>query len=145
MSHDSPIPVGNPQQGRRNPTRPRRWLTAATEPGLLADVDGGLFAYRRLALRVIRQAMHDVVGAGSEDDRQTAQRFLGGSPLLSLWCELADLDVSRVVSSAKRALALRRRNQAAMALVLPGDSDGGANRKGGRRKRQRVGAEGSER
>lgn len=78
-----------------------------------AGGEGGLLPYRRLALRVIRLAMQDVA-AGRESDRQSAERFLCGSPLLSLWCELANLDASRVAAYADRALALRR---------LTGDAD----------------------
>jgi len=68
---------------------------------------GGLFAggsrrascpdaflpYRRLAMRVIDQALRDLASpAQSASDRESARAFLAGSPMLDHWCEVAEID-----------------------------------------------------
>jgi hypothetical protein len=58
-------------------------------------------AYRRLSVRVIDQALRDLVAApGSSSDRASARRFLSGCPMLNLWCEVAALDASRITAHA---------------------------------------------
>jgi hypothetical protein len=60
-----------------------------------------LSGYRRLSVRVIEQALRDVVAApGSAPERHSARVFLAGSPMLHLWCQLAALDPARVVAYA---------------------------------------------
>jgi hypothetical protein len=57
----------------------------------------GLDAYRRLAARVIAQALRDLVTSGpATSDGESARRFLAGSPMLSHWCQLAEIDVTGV-------------------------------------------------
>lgn len=52
-----------------------------------------LAPYRTLALRVISLAVRDLVTPGqSASERDTARRFLSGSPMLTHWCRLADID-----------------------------------------------------
>lgn len=58
-------------------------------------------AYRRLSVRVIDQALRDIVAAsGSTSDGRSARVFLAGSPMLDLWCQVAALDPARVVAHA---------------------------------------------
>jgi hypothetical protein len=65
--------------------------------GQIPSVDG----YRRLSVRVIEQALRDIVAApGSPSDHDSARLFLAGSPMLKLWCELAALDPARIVAHA---------------------------------------------
>ncbi len=57
--------------------------------------------YRRLSVRVIEQALRDIVAApGSTSEHDSARLFLAGSPMLKLWCELAALDPARVAAHA---------------------------------------------
>ncbi|MGH9313475.1 MAG: hypothetical protein ACRD09_13260 [Vicinamibacterales bacterium] len=65
-------------------------------------------AYRRLSVRVIDQALRDIVAApGSASDRNSARDFLAGSPMLDLWCGVAALDPARVVAHAGRLMDRR--------------------------------------
>ncbi len=49
--------------------------------------------YRHLAVRVIDQALRDLAGpAQSRNDRESARVFLAGSPMLRLWCAVAEID-----------------------------------------------------
>jgi hypothetical protein len=49
--------------------------------------------YRTLALRVISVAVRDLISPGqSACERETARTFLSGSPMLTHWCSLADID-----------------------------------------------------
>lgn len=49
--------------------------------------------YRRLAVRVIDQALRDAADpAQSTTDRKSARLFLAGSSMLHLWCEVACLN-----------------------------------------------------
>jgi hypothetical protein len=49
--------------------------------------------YRTLALRVISVAVRDLISPGhSASERETARAFLSGSPMLTHWCSLADID-----------------------------------------------------
>jgi hypothetical protein len=49
--------------------------------------------YRHLAMRVIDQALRDLEGpCGTPGDRDSARAFLAGSPLLHLWCAVADVN-----------------------------------------------------
>jgi hypothetical protein len=53
----------------------------------------GLVPYRLLALRVIRLAVQDLLTNGrSLSERDSARAFLLGSPMLTHWCTLAELD-----------------------------------------------------
>jgi len=65
--------------------------------------DDGLTAYRHLAMRVLARALRDLASpAGSATDRESARRFLSGSPMLSHWCQLAALDPRLVTKHAAR-------------------------------------------
>jgi hypothetical protein len=57
--------------------------------------------YRRLAVSVIERAIKDVEGTGcTEDERESARRFLDGSAMLFHWCSVAALDAHRVITYA---------------------------------------------
>ena len=59
-------------------------------------------AHRSLAAGVIRQAVRDVRNPnGTPDDTASARSFLSGSPMLSYWCEIAELDLNCVVEWAR--------------------------------------------
>lgn len=62
--------------------------------------------YRRLAVRVIDQALRDAADpAQSTSDRLSARVFLAGSSMLHLWCEVASLN-PRWMAARARALAV---------------------------------------
>jgi hypothetical protein len=63
-------------------------------------------AHRSLAAGVIRQAVRDVRNPnGRPDDTASARSFLSGSPMLSYWCEIAELDLNYVVEWARTLVA----------------------------------------
>jgi hypothetical protein len=63
-------------------------------------------AHRSLAARVIRQAVRDVRDPnGAPNDTASARSFLSGSPMLSYWCEIAELDLNYVVDRARTLVA----------------------------------------
>jgi hypothetical protein len=63
-------------------------------------------AHRSLAAGVIRQAVRDVRNPnGTPDDTASARSFLSGSPMLSYWCEIAELDLNCVVEWARTLVA----------------------------------------
>jgi hypothetical protein len=63
-----------------------------------------LSAYRRLAARVIEMALRDIEFPGRPGgDRDSAIRFLVGAPMLYHWCDLAGIDVKRVIACGERA------------------------------------------
>jgi hypothetical protein len=63
-------------------------------------------AYRSLAARVIDQAVRDVRNPnGAPTDGASARAFLSGSPMLSYWCEIAELDLSCVIDRARTLMA----------------------------------------
>jgi hypothetical protein len=63
-------------------------------------------AHRSLAARVIGQAIRDVRDPnGARIDSASARSFLSGSPMLSYWCEIAELDVTCVIDRARTLLA----------------------------------------
>lgn len=74
---------------------PAARLTAAP----VGDPSLPLAGYRRLAIRVIQQALRDL-HCGSPDLQQSARVFLGGHPLLFLWCDLAEIGPARVMARA---------------------------------------------
>jgi hypothetical protein len=85
MTHASPV-AASPARGRRHATMRFGGPHAAPHAG-------GLYPYRRLAMRVIEQALRDLTGrADSPHDRDSARTFLSGSPMLLLWCEVAEID-----------------------------------------------------
>jgi hypothetical protein len=56
-----------------------------------------LAAHRRLAARVINQAVRDLESRSSVD-RESAREFLAGSPMLHFWCQLAQIDAGHVIT-----------------------------------------------
>jgi hypothetical protein len=76
---------------------PTTVATGGPEPDLLSLFP--LVGYQRLAIRVIQLALRDLHCA-SPELRQTARVFLGGDPLLFLWCDLADIGPARVMARA---------------------------------------------
>jgi len=63
-------------------------------------------AHRFLAARVINQAVRDVRNPnGTLTDSASARAFLSGSPMLSYWCHIGNLDLSRVVKRARTLIA----------------------------------------
>lgn len=63
-----------------------------------------LAAYRRLAARVIEMALRDLqIPSRPGGDRDSAIQFLVGAPMLYHWCDLAGIDVKRVIACGERA------------------------------------------
>jgi hypothetical protein len=74
-------------------------------------------AHRFLAARVIDQAVRDLRNPnGAPTDSASARAFLSGSPMLSYWCEIAELDLNCVINRARSLMArpLRPRTHAAI-------------------------------
>ena len=78
-------------------------------------------AHRYLAARVIDQAFRDVRNHnGAPTDSASAREFLSGSPMLSYWCEVAELDLKCVIVRARTLMAgcdAGRRSRAGSAEV----------------------------
>jgi hypothetical protein len=64
--------------------------------------DEGLMPYRHLALRVLARALRDLSSAASPTDRESARSFLTGSPMLSHWCRVAEVDPRMVSRHVQR-------------------------------------------
>ena len=63
-------------------------------------------AHRSLAARVIGQAVRDVRNPnGAPTDSASARSFLSGSPMLSYWCEIAEVDLTCVIDRARTLMA----------------------------------------
>jgi hypothetical protein len=63
-------------------------------------------AHRSLAAHVIEQAVRDVRNPnGAPTDVASARTFLSGSPMLSYWCEIAELDLNSVIDHARTLMA----------------------------------------
>jgi len=63
-------------------------------------------AHRSLAAHVIEQAVRDVRNpSGAPIDSASARSFLSGSPMLSYWCEVAELDLTCVIVRARTLMA----------------------------------------
>jgi hypothetical protein len=63
-------------------------------------------AHRSLAAHVIEQAVRDVRNPhGAPTDSASARSFLSGSPMLSYWCEIAELDLNCVIDRARTLMA----------------------------------------
>jgi hypothetical protein len=63
-------------------------------------------AHRSLAARVIDQAVRDMRNPnGAPIDSASARAFLSGSPMLSYWCDIAELDLSCVMNRARALMA----------------------------------------
>jgi len=77
--------------------------------------------HRFLAARVIDQAVRDVRNPkGAPMDSASARAFLSGSPMLSYWCEIAELDLNSVIDRARTLMAgcdAGRRSRAGSAEV----------------------------
>ena len=65
-----------------------------------------LKAYRRLAIRVLELAFRDL-DRGSPALQESALEFLTREKSLGLWCELAEIRSSRVISQAFQQCGLR--------------------------------------
>jgi hypothetical protein len=67
------------------------------------DYDEAFLPYRHLALHVLARALRDLSNAeGAETDRESARRFLAGSPMLSHWCRVASVDPALVTRHSAR-------------------------------------------
>jgi hypothetical protein len=74
--------------------RPRPVTRAVDTAVAVASFAG----YRHLAMRVIDQAVRDLTGpGGTPGDRASARAFLAGSPMLQLWCAVADVTPGSLV------------------------------------------------
>ena len=63
-------------------------------------------AHRYLAARVIDQAFRDARNPnGAPIDGASARAFLSGSPMLSYWCNVAELDLNCVIVRARTLMA----------------------------------------
>lgn len=84
-------------------------------------------AYRRLALRVIQQALFDL-DCASPLLRESARAFLSGDPPFDLWCDIAQVVPSCVTRASTRRLSFcarrapRARAVATAAASRPGVS-----------------------
>jgi hypothetical protein len=66
------------------------------------ELTDALTTYRHLALTVIERAFRDLpAGACSPADRESARKFLVGSPIMRHWCRIAGLDPRRVIAQAR--------------------------------------------
>lgn len=76
-----------------------------SSPRHAEDAGPASFAgYRHLAMRVIDQALRDLSGhGGAPCDRESARTFLAGSPMLHLWCAVADVNPCGVMARDPRA------------------------------------------
>jgi hypothetical protein len=73
-------------------------------------------AHRHLAVRVIDQALRDIMNpVGSPTDRQSARDFLSGSAMLHFWCALADCDARCLIARASLLMAHARGSTAGRA------------------------------
>ena len=73
--------------------------------------------HRHLAARVIDQAFRDARNPnGAPIDGASARAFLSGSPMLSYWCEVAELDLNRVIVRARTLMAGCDAGQALLAF-----------------------------
>jgi len=62
--------------------------------------------HRHLAARVIDQAFRDARNPnGAPIDGASARAFLSGSPMLSYWCNVAELDLNCVIVRARTLMA----------------------------------------
>lgn len=65
---------------------------------LRSQVSEEFAPYRNLAMHVLARALRDLAApAASPGDRESARRFLAGSPMLFHWCRVASLDPGCVV------------------------------------------------
>jgi hypothetical protein len=63
-------------------------------------------AHRYPAARVIDQAFRDARNPSvAPTDSASARAFLSGSPMLSYWCEVAELDLNCVIVRARTLMA----------------------------------------
>jgi hypothetical protein len=63
-------------------------------------------AHRSVAAHVIEQAVRDVRNPNAAPtDGASARAFLSGSPMLSYWCEIAELDLKSVIDHARTLMA----------------------------------------
>lgn len=67
--------------------------------------DDGFTPYRQLALHVLARALRDLSNPATRTDRESALRFLSGSPMLFHWCRVAALDPRLVVRHVTRLAA----------------------------------------
>jgi hypothetical protein len=57
---------------------------------------------------VIDQAFRDAANPnGAPTDSASAREFLSGSPMLSYWCTVAEVDLNRVIVRARTLMARR--------------------------------------
>lgn len=96
MKHRSHRPAPSTIAPARTPS-PATVTRGGLEPEPLSLYP--LVGYQRLAIRVIQLALRDLHCA-SPELRQTARVFLGGDPLLFLWCDLADIGPAQVMARA---------------------------------------------
>jgi hypothetical protein len=91
------------------PREPHSARVIASGPPPASGI-GGPAACRRLAARVIDQALRDLLNPGEDGaNRDTARAFLAGSPWLHYWCEVAGLEPLRVIKGVARILAANDR------------------------------------
>jgi hypothetical protein len=87
----------------------REYGGAAMKDVALRQPLGSEAACRHLALSVIQQAIRDLSGASvSPADQESARTFLSGSAMLYRWCEVANLNASRMVTHAAELLVALR-------------------------------------
>jgi hypothetical protein len=68
--------------------------------------DDGFAPYRHLALHVLALALRDLSNpAASRTDRESARRFLTGSPMLMHWCRVAAIEPGPLTRHAAGPIA----------------------------------------
>ena len=83
-------------------SRPRDSGGTCAGASPIDDVVEETVGYRRLAIRVIERAFKDMIApACAAGDRESASKFLAGSPMLLHWCSVAALDSRSVIVRAR--------------------------------------------
>jgi len=75
-------------------------------------------SYQELAEQVIRQALADATSPNvPRSVRDSARKFLEGSPALRQWCDVANLPVDAVIEHARQVLTDTPRPRLTRSLV----------------------------
>lgn len=70
-----------------------------------APAHEALAPYRLLAARVIALAMRDLLTCGrTSADGDSAREFLSGSPMLTHWCEVAEINPAAIRARVRRVV-----------------------------------------
>jgi hypothetical protein len=106
----SKVQDGHLQDGRRRRREARKPLSVGLKAASFVDrafsCNMRAASFFSVAAHVIDQADRDVRNPnGAPTDSASARAFLSGSPMLSYWCKIAELDPSRVIDRARTLIA----------------------------------------